>query len=135
MKEKELKAELKAAMKAKDAERCNAIKMVLGEVPRLNKKKDDPVTEEEINGIITKLIKSEVALLEYAKMDETKSEYLSVLRSYLPKMMTVEEIRTWVLDNVDFSAYNNKMKAMGFIMKGLQGKADGNVVKKVLDVI
>jgi uncharacterized protein YqeY len=132
MKEKELKLELRAAMKAKDAERCNAIKMVLGEIPRLNKKKDEKVTEEDINKIITKLIKSEIVMLEYSGLDESKSEYLNTLKGFLPKMMSEKEIEEWILDKIDLSAYNNPMQAMKSIMKELKGKADGNVVRNVL---
>lgn len=132
MKEKDLKAELKSAMKAKDAEKCNAIRMVLGEIPRLNKKKGERVTEGEINKIIAKLVKSEKDTLSKAGIDESKSEYLTVLTSYLPKMMTKEEITAWILDNLDMNDYNVPIQAMKDVMKSLKGKADGNLVKEVL---
>lgn len=132
MLEKDLKLELKKAMKSKDIERKNAIKMVLGEVPRLNKKAGEKVTEDEINKIITKLIKSETIMLEYSGIDESKSEYLNILKDYLPKTMSKEEIKDWVLDNIDFNDYNSTMQAMGPIMKVLKGKANGTDVKKVL---
>lgn len=135
MKEKDLKLELKRAIKLKNAERSNAIRMILAEVPRLNKKKDEKVTEEDINRIVNKLIKSELTVLEYSGVDESKSEYLSILKSFVPAMMAEKEIKDWVLDNVDLSAYNNKMQAMGTIMKELKGKANGNLVKKVLQNI
>lgn len=132
MKEKDLKLELKRAIKLKDGERSNAIRMILAEVPRLNKKKDEKVTEEDINKIVNKLIKSELMVLEYSGVDESKSEYLNILKSFVPKMMSEQEIKNYVLDNIDISTYNNKMQAMGTIMKELKGKADGNTVKKVL---
>lgn len=132
MLEKDLKIELKKAIKHKDVEKKTAIKMILGEVPRLNKKKGEKVTEEEISKIITKLIKSEILLLSYSGIDESKSEYLNILKGYLPKMMSEKEIEEWILDNIEISDYNNPIQAMGLIMKSLKGKADGNVVRNVL---
>lgn len=132
MKEKDLKLELKNAIRSKDAEKKDAIRMVLGEIPRLNKKKDEVVTEEEINKIIRGLIKSEIIRLDAASYTHEKSMYLQHLESFLPEMMGKEEIRKWILDNIDFSAYNNRLKAMGLIMSALNGKADGNLVRDIL---
>lgn len=132
MKEKDLKLGLKEATKKKDVDMKQAIRMVLGEIPRLNKKKGELVTEDDINNIITKLIKSELMVLEYSGIDESKSRYLEILKSFLPTMMTEEEIIDWVLDNIDLDAYIDKVKAMGPIMKELKGRADGNIVRRLL---
>jgi len=132
MKERELKKELKGAIKAKDTYKKDAIRMILGEVPRLNKKKGEAVTEDEITKIIRGLVKSEVIRLTAANYTHEKSEYLTYLKSYLPEMMSEKEIEAWILDNIDFSTYNNTMQAMGPIMKGLNGKVDGNLVREIL---
>lgn len=136
MKENDLKKELKLAIKSGSVYRKDAIRMILGEVPRLNKKKIDPATEEEIDKIIRSLIKSEMIRLTAANYTEDKSEYLSELKSFLPSMMTEKEIKVWILDNVDFNDYiDSKIKAMGPIMKKLNGRADGNIVRKILQKI
>lgn len=127
-----LKKDKLKAVKARNVNKKDAINMVLGEVPRLNKPKNEKVTDEELIKIITKLVKSELITLEHAHIDPSKSEYLQILEEYLPKMMTEEEISTWVLDNIELSDYNIPMKAMKDVMKELKGKADGNLVKKVL---
>jgi len=132
MLQKKLKLQLKKAIKTGDIEKKNAIRMILGEIPRLNKKKHEQVTDEDVLKIISKLIKSEVEMLKAIHADESKSEYLQILKSYLPTMMSEKEIEAWVLDNIDFDAYIIPMKAMGPIMKELKGKADGNLVKQVL---
>lgn len=132
MKERDLKKELKSAIKAKDAYKKDAIRMILGEVPRLNKKKGEVVTEEEITKITKALVKSEIIRLDAANYTHGKSEYLTHLKSYLPEMMSEKEIEAWILDNIDFDAYSNTMQAMGPIMKGLNGKADGNLVRQIL---
>jgi len=133
MLEKDLKKEMKKAMKSGDSEKSMTIKIILGEIPRLNKKKNEQITEEEINGIIKKLIKSELIMLKHAKIEESKSEYLSILRDFLPPTLSREEIEYWIEENIDFNDYKNKMQAMGKIIQGLKGVVDGNTVKKVIE--
>lgn len=125
------KAKLKA-VKAKDTDKRDAINMILGEVPRLNKPKNEKVTDQELIVIINKLVKSELITLKHAEINPDKSDYLKTLKSYLPKMMTEEEISIWVLDNITLSDYNIPIQAMKDVMKELKGKADGSLVKKVL---
>lgn len=127
-----LKRDKLKAVKAKDIDRKNAINMVLGEIPRLNKPKGVDVTDSELITIINKLIKSELIMLEYDGVSPDTSLYVQALKSYLPKMMTEEEISAWVLDNIDLSAYNIPIQAMKDVMKELKGKADGGLVKNVL---
>lgn len=130
-----LKEDKLEAVKAEDVDRKNAINMVLGEVPRLNKLKDEDVTDGEIIAIINKLIKSELVVLEYDGVNPDTSAYVQHLKSYLPEMMTEEEIFTWILDNINMDDYSVPMKAMRVIMRDLKGKVDGKVVKDVLSRI
>lgn len=127
-----LRNDLKQAMLAKDEEKKNTIKMVLGEIPRLNKLANEVPTDVEVEGIIRKLIKSETQVLELTKKDPSQSTYIKVLLSYLPQSLSKEEIKEWITANIDLTKYDNPIKAMGEIMKGLKGKADGNIVRKVL---
>jgi uncharacterized protein YqeY len=46
-------------------------------------------------------------------------------------MMSEEEIREWIMNNIDLLP-DKKMKAMGEIMKSLKGKADGSLVREIL---
>ena len=125
-----LKQDLKQAMLDKDEAKKNAIRLVLGEIPRLNKKATDTITNEEIEKIITKLIKSENLTASYSGQDYFP--LLDNLEQYLPQMLTENEIRGWIALHITLSNYNPKIKAMGIIMKELKGKADGNIVKKIL---
>jgi uncharacterized protein YqeY len=127
-----LKQDKLKATKAKDTDRKNAINMILGEIPRLNKTKDEVVTDEEIITIVNKLIKSELIMLEYDGVNPDTSLYVQALKSYLPKMMDEKEIFVWILDNISLDDYNVPMQAMKDIMKNLKGRADGALVKNVL---
>ena len=123
-----LKSDLKAAMKAKDAARKDAIRVVMGEMARADQKE---FTDDEIVRILKKLIKSEKEMLAKSSQGES-SAFIETIAAYLPQMATEEEIGRWIEANIDFSAYKNKMQAMGAIMAHFGSSADGNVVKQVL---
>jgi len=127
-----IKDNLKRAMLNKNDDVKSALRMVLGEVPRLNKKLGEEVTDQEIEGIIHKLVKSEKMVLAASGVDEDSSTYIGILESYLPRMMSEDEIKKWITSNVDMDRYNPRILAMKDIMKTLKGKAEGGLVKKIL---
>ncbi len=80
--------------------------------------------------IIRRLVKSEKVVLE--TQNKATSNYLNMLEGYLPQMATREEITAWIEQNIDFSKYNNRMQAIGIVMKHFGKLADGGLVKKIL---
>lgn len=132
MLEERIRKDLMEATLARDREKSSTLKMILGEIPRLNKKAGVKATNTEIEIIIRKLIKSEKLVIEYSNGTGGSSTYIRTLEKYVPKMMDELEIKQWVLDNIDLSAYSNTVQAMGKVMKVLKGKADGNIVKRAL---
>ena len=140
---KKLKDDLKKAMLGKDNQVRDTIRIIMGEYPSLTVpielesgkkttrvKKPEEITNDDLLGIIRKLVKSEKTVLEIKKKDS--SDYLIILESYLPKMATKEEITVWITENIDFSEFKNSMQAMGTIMKHFGKLADGNLVKQLL---
>ncbi len=126
--QEKIKADLSAAVKARDEERKNAIRVILGEFGRSDKKQ---LSDDEVVRVLKKLIKSEREVLA-AKGEEKDSPFIEIIDAYLPKMASEAEIRAWIDGNVDFSQFKNKMQAMGIIMKHFGGAADGNAVKAIL---
>ena len=126
-----LKADLQAAMKTRDDAKKDAIRVVMGELARLDKKH---FADDEIVRILKKLINSEKEMLEKSGQGPT-SPFIEIVDAYLPKMASKDEIRNWIKANVDFSAYRNKMQAMGAIMAHFGASADGNTVKEVLQAL
>jgi len=124
----QIKKDLPSAIKAKDDVKKDTLRVVLGEFGRSDKKE---LSDDEVIKVLRKLIKSEKEVLE-KKGDDSDSEYIRIIESYLPKMATNEEVKTWVEQNIDFSQFKNKMQAMGLIMKHFGSLADGNVVRKIL---
>lgn len=125
-----IKEELKESMKAKDTVRTGAIRILIGEFQRQPEK---DLSDDQVVGIIKKLIKSEKELL--AASGDEDSGYIGVLEGYLPKQADEAEIRSWIEANIDFSEFGNKMQAMKPIMSHFGSSADGNTVKKILQSI
>jgi uncharacterized protein YqeY len=137
MLEEKIREDLKQAMWDNDEAKKDTLRMVIGEIPRLNKKAGENPTDQEIENIIRKLIKAETLTLKFRRGDDFQkyvddSSYIKILDSYLPKMMVAQEVIEWISENVVLADYEPKMKAMGIIMKSLKGKADGNMVKTIL---
>lgn len=124
----QIKKDLSVAIKAKDERKKDALRVILGEFGRLDKKE---LSDDEIVKILKKLMKSEKEVLE-RKGETADSEFIKVVETYLPKMATEEEISSWIQQNIDFSQFKNKMQAMGVIMKHFGSTADGNFVKEIL---
>ena len=124
----QIKKDLTAAIKAKDEDKKNALRVILGEFSRLDKKE---LSDDEVIKVLKKLIKSEREVLE-SRGDAAESGFIKTIEAYLPSMATEAEIRGWIEQNVDFARYKNKMQAMGQIMKHFGATADGNAVKSIL---
>jgi len=122
-----IQSELKDAIKAKDSVRTGAIRILIGEFQR---QPDKELADDQVIGIIKKLIKSEKELL--AASGDTDTSFITVLERYLPQQASEDDIRQWIADNIDFSSFANKMQAMRPIMAHFGSTADGNTVKKIL---
>lgn len=125
-----IEVDLRSAIKSKNEEKKNALRLVKGEIPRLNLRAGVNPTDEQIQNIISKLLKSENITVEYS--GEDKYPLKNTLEEYLPKMLTEAELRGWIAIHVTLDEYNPRIKAMGYIMKELGNKANGNLVKKIL---
>ena len=123
-----IKKDLATALKAKDEDRKQALRIILGELGRLDNKKPG---DGEIVKVIKNLAKAEKETLRHQGQGEP-SDYLQIIEEYLPSMASEAEIRSWIQENIDFSNYKNKMQAMRDIMQHFGSNADGNIVKRVL---
>jgi uncharacterized protein YqeY len=126
--QKQIKQDLSAAIKAQDRQKKDALRVIMGEFNRLDKKE---LSDDDAVKIMIKLVKSEKELLEI-KGIETDSEFISTIENYLPKRASEEEIAQWIKQNIDFSQFKNKMQAMSIIMAHFGTSADGNEVRKIL---
>ena len=126
--QEQIKKDLMSAMKAKDEEKKNALRIIMGEFSRGEKK---VLPDDEAIKLIKKLVKSERETLEQSGKTPA-NRYIEILESYLPKMAGSEEIVRWITENINFADYKNKMQAMRDIMAHFGSGADGNQVKEIL---
>ena len=122
-----IKKDLVDAIKAKDVERREALRVILGEFDRQGKK---TLTDEEVSGVLRKLAKSERETLDLK--GESDSAFIRTVEAYLPQKVSEEEIAAFIRENIDFSVFKNTMQAMGPIMKHFGETAEGHTVKRVL---
>jgi len=124
----QIKNDFNDSKKNPNREIISAYRVILAEMSRLDTK--DP-SDKEVLSVIKKLYKNEKGMIDYHGKDT--SEYLEVLEIYMPKMMTKEEIKDYILANIDITIFKNKMQAMKPIMQALGNKVDGNIVKELLN--
>ncbi len=126
--QEQIKKDLMQAMKAKDDEKKNTLRVVMGEFARAETK---ALPDDDVVKVLKKLAKSERETLEQSGQS-VDSRYIEILESYLPQMASDDELRQWIAGNIDFTAYKNKMQAMKDIMGHFGSAADGSRVKEIL---
>lgn len=142
----QIKAELKDAMKAKDAVKLRTVRSMLtaftNELVANGKTPQDLLEDEQVLAVIKRLAKQrKESITQYEAAgrqelaDPEKAE-LAVLESYLPQMMSREEILPIVEAKKAELGVEDKSKMgmlVGAVMKELAGKADGADVKAVVE--
>jgi len=142
----EIKAGIKGAMMAKNEGLLKALRNMVAafmtEVMAKGRKPDEFLTDEEVIAVITKLSKQRKDSIEQFKKggreDLVKEEEaeLAILEQYLPTLMDqseVEKIARMKQTELGLTDVTKKGILMAALMKDLKGKADGSVVKAVVD--
>ena len=142
----QIKNGIKEAMMAHDALQLKAFRAMssafTNELVAKNRKPQEMLTDEEAISVIAKLAKQRKDSIEQFKKgsreDLVKEEEaeLSILETYLPKMMDkseVEKIARAKKEELGITDATKKGMLMSALMKDLKGKADGGVVKEIVD--
>lgn len=142
----QIKMGIKEAMMAKDTVRLETMRSIsaafTNDLVAKGKKPQEMLTDEEALAVITKLAKQRKDSIEQFKsagrqdlVDEENSQ-LVILETYLPKLMDkseVEAIARAKQTELGITDPTKKGMLMSALMKDLKGKADGTVVKEVVD--
>lgn len=142
----DIKSQIKEAMLAKDSVRLEVLRGLssafTNELVAKGKTPQDKLTDEEAIAVISRTAKQRkdaISQFEGAGRqdlaDEDKAQ-LAVLEKFLPEMMGEEEVSKIVIakrDSMGITDPTKKGMLMAEVMKELKGKADGAVVKKVVD--
>lgn len=142
----QIKNGIKEAMMAKDALRLKAFRAMsaafTNELVGKGRKPQEMLTDEEAVAVIAKLGKQRKDSIEQFKKgnreDLVKEEEaeLEILQTYLPKLMDrseVEKITRAKKQELGAIDASKKGILMSALMKDLKGKANGSVVKEIVD--
>lgn len=135
-------SDLTAAMKAQEAEKVSALRMVKANLMNRQIEKGDELTDDEIQKALQSLVKQRRDSIEQyekagrAELAAKEASEIGVIEIYLPKAASQEEIELAAAEAVAETGASS-MKDMGAVMKAtmvkLQGKnADGKAVSEAV---
>lgn len=142
----QIKNNIKESMKAGDKIRLEVMRGLVtaftNELVATNRTPQDMLTDEEAIKVITRASKQRKDSIEQfskgGRIDlvNIEEDQLKILEEFLPKLMDVSEIEKIVkskLSEIGGKDPTKKGMFMASIMKDLKGKADGSIVKEVVD--
>lgn len=133
-----IEQDFKEAMKARDEFRLSVLRLVRTALK--NKQIDlmHELTEQEAQAVIKTMVKQyQDALNDYqnaGRMDlvEKQQKEIDAIMGYLPAKMPAEELEKIVAGAVSGMSASDMGKAMGAAMKAVDGRADGNEVRAIV---
>ena len=141
----EIRSQMTAAMKAKDALRVDTLRGALAaftnELVAKGRKPTEMLTDDEGIAVLKRLAKQrKEAAEQYEKggrtdLAEKESSELKIIETFLPQMASREEIEKVArakLDEMGAMDASGAGKLTGAVMKAFAGRADGNDVRAVV---
>lgn len=135
MTNEELHDEMVAAMKAKDKTRLSIIRQVMAEVKNVEVNERRDATEEDVNGMIKRLIKQTTETLEMSvkagnnqERTDTLTEQVKILESLLPEQLSGEAL-VGLIEQTIAEVGATTRKDMGRVMGALNKATGGNFDK------
>ena len=141
-----IKSKIKEAMLAKDSVRLEVLRGIsaacTNELVSKGRKPQEVLEDEEVIVVITRLSKQRKDSIEqFAKggredLVAEEQAQLAILETFLPKMMSQDEIRPIAVAKKEALGVTDKSglgKLIGAVMGELKGKADGSDVKVVAE--
>jgi hypothetical protein len=137
----QLDQDFKEAMKARDAFRLDAVKMLRSALKYREIEKMKPLDEAEVIDVLAREVKKLKDALEQfraggrADLSEKTEREIALIEGYLPKALTEDEIKAIVGDKIMFAG-EVTTKDFGRIMKEVavetKGRADGATVSRLV---
>ena len=136
-----LNADLKDAMRNKDAIKRTVIRTLLSEIRNAEISAQKDLQEGDIEGVMSKQAQqrrdSIEAFGEAGRQDlvDKETAELNIISAYLPEQMTEAEIEGFIaeiLRKVDATGPSDMGKVMGALMPLVKGRADGKVVNAMV---
>lgn len=129
------------ASKQGDDITVDILKLVIADIRNEQIALDKELTDEDVLKVLRKQEKKiKDSIEQYTKMERDdlvsrESAQLKVIEKYLPSLMSEDEITkivSRVIADTNASGIQSMGLVMGSVMKELNGKADGNLVKDIV---
>ena len=137
-----LRADLKDAMRARDATRRGTIRLVEAAIKNAEiEKRGGELSEQDIQAILQRQVKQRQDSIEQyeqagrSDLADVERAEIAVIEAYLPQQMSRAEIEAAardVIQQTGASGPSDRGKVMGQLMPKLRGQADGATVNAVV---
>jgi uncharacterized protein YqeY len=133
--------ELRQAMKARDAERRDALRLILNALKGSQKELQRPLTEEEELQVLQRERKRRIEAAEAFRSGGREEQAageereLAVLEEFLPTPLSedeIEEIVDDVIAEVGATSMADLGRVMADVMPQVAGRTDGSVVSQIV---
>ena len=134
----QIQTDMKAAMKAREAERLSVLRMIVSAVQYVAIDAKGELSDDQVMQILRteakKRVDSRDAYKAAGREDLVEKEQyeIDLIETYLPKLMSETQVREKITGILKEGGFDNFGQAMGAVMGQLKGKADGGMVSKVL---
>jgi uncharacterized protein YqeY len=136
-----IEGELREAMKARDADRRDALRLILNALKSSEKELQRPLSEEEELQVLQRERKRRVEAAEAFRAGgreeqaEDEEYELEVLEEFMPAPLSEEEIEDIVDDaiaEVGATSIADLGRVMADVMPQIAGRADGSAVSQIV---
>ena len=136
-----IEGELKEAMKARDAERRDALRLILNSLKNSEKELQRPLSDEEELQVLQRERKRRLEAAEAFRAGgreeqaEAEEDELAVLQEFMPEPLSEEELEAIVDDaiaEVGATSMRDIGRVMADVMPQVSGRADGSMVSQLV---
>jgi uncharacterized protein len=137
----EIEEEIKEAMKARDAERRDALRLIVNALKNSEKELQRPLSEDEELQVLQRERKRRVEAAEAFRgggreaQAESEERELAILEEFIPAPLSEDEIEDIVDDaiaEVGATSMADLGRVMADVMPQIAGRADGSVVSQLV---
>ena len=142
----QIQAEIQSAMKERNEIRLTLLRSLVtaftNELVAKKRKPDEELSDEDVLSVISRAAKQRKDSIEQFQkggrddLAEREIKELSIIESYLPEMLGKEEIEKVAKkkqEELGITDIYQKGMLMGAVMSELKNKADGKLVKDIVD--
>jgi uncharacterized protein len=137
----EMEGEIKEAMKARDAERRDALRLIVNALKSSQKELQRPLSEDEELQVLQRERKRRIEAAEAFRTGghddraEAEERELAILEEFMPEPLSEDEIEEIVDDaiaEVGATSMADLGRVMADVMPQIAGRADGSQVSQIV---